>query len=363
MESPLAYCPRFAETAERLRALYSRQGVDRIFAVMNTPSEALAKFAAAHPAGYCGYPDIAERVVFWDEHLRRKAEVFDDSVPSAYLSECYQGLYGGMSGGSVQYMSDPDTGWISSMVPPLLDGWSGFEMLRQDLNSEVFQRYLEQLRIYASNAKGKFGLSHFILIDSLNYVFELVGATDTYMALFERPETVRKAVDFAYELNVQVQDAFFGAGVLVEGGTCSNMVQWIPGRIVSESLDPFHMTSVDDFEQWGREPIERILAHYDGGVAHIHGNGRHLLEVAATIKGLKALYLADDRGFPRAFDIAPEVRARLGELPLVLSCPYHDFVMGLESRTLTGGVLYQVTDVPDATTANRIMDAVRAYQC
>ena len=43
------------------------------------------------------------------------------------------------------------------------------------------------------------------------------------------------------------------------------------------------MTSVAYFEQWGREPAERILGAFDGGVIHIHGNGRHLLEAAATL--------------------------------------------------------------------------------
>ena len=86
---------------------------------------------------------------------------------------------------------------------------------------------------------------------------------------------VRRAIDFGFDLNVRVQRAFFDAVPLFEGGTFSNFAQWIPGRIVSESLDPYHMTSVAYFERWGREPAERILAAFDGGVIHIHGNGRH----------------------------------------------------------------------------------------
>ena len=58
------------------------------------------------------------------------------------------------------------------------------------------------------------------------------------------------------------------------------------------------MTSVAYFEQWGREPAERILGHFDGGVIHIHGNGRHLLEAAATLRGLKAILLLDDLRLP-----------------------------------------------------------------
>src|SRR3989339_2190667 len=126
------------------------------------------------------------------------------------------------------------------------------------------------MKIFAEGAEGKFGISHFILIDGLNFAFELVGATETYTALNDQPETVREGIDFAFDLNSMVQDTFFEFNPLYEGGTFSNMAQWIPGRIVSESVDPFHMTSVDYFEEWGREPVERIYRAFDGGVLHIH---------------------------------------------------------------------------------------------
>ena len=360
---PLAYCPDLVAVMGRLRSLYARRAPDQVFAVMDTPSGALERFAREHAAGYCACPDPVGRLAFWDQHLARKAAVLDDGVPSAYLSECDQGLYGGMAGGDVQYMADPATGWISSMVAPLLSDWSGFDALRIDTASVAFRRFGKQLEAFAAGAAGNFGLSHFILIDGLNFVFELFGATKTYLALHEAPDMVRRAIEFAFALNVLVQEVFFDADVLVEGGTCSNMVQWIPGRIVSESIDPFHMTSVADFEKWGREPVERILGHFDGGVLHVHGNGRHLIEAASTLRGLKALWLGDDRGFPRAFDILPEVRRRVGDLPLVVACGFDEFAAGLKARSLTGGVLYHVGGVPDADTANRTMDAVRAYCC
>ena len=140
------------------------------------------------------------------------------------------------------------------------------------------------------------------------------------------------------------------------------MVQWIPGRIVSESVDPFHMTSVDCFEEWGRTPIDRIFAEFDGGIIHIHGNGRHLLPAVASLNGLKAIMLGDDRGYPRSFDILSEVRRHVGNIPLACLVGFRDFDRALKEHTLIGGVLYDVTDVPDSDTANRCMDAVRKYR-
>jgi hypothetical protein len=122
------------------------------------------------------------------------------------------------------------------------------------------------------------------------------------------------------------------------------------------------MTSVQYFEKWGRAPVERILAAFDGGVLHIHGNGRHLLEAVSSVRGLKAVFLADDLHYPSAFAVLGKLRRRLGDLPVVVNAPFPEFVAALEAHQLEGGVLYKVQNAPDVDTANRTMDQVRAYR-
>jgi hypothetical protein len=357
-----AYKPTASDVIRRLGLLYERRAEDRIFATMKVPSAAIAEFSAKRADTVCGYPDPAERAEFWDKLLGERAAIEDDSMPAAYLSEMDQGLYGGLLGGDVRFMCHPETGWISSMVPPLLADWSEFDALGFDDSHPWWKRYMKQLDLFIERSAGKWGISHFILIDGLNFVFELVGATKTYLSLEECPETVRRAVDFAFRLNVKVQRAFFQKVPAAFDGTLSNFAQWIPGRIVSESIDPFHMTSVDYFERWGREPAERILAEFDGGVIHIHGNGRHLLSAASTIRGLKAMLLADDVGFPRAFDVLDELKSQTGNIPVSVFAPFDPFVDRLGRHALPGGVLYHVTGVPDIDTANRVMEEVREYR-
>ena len=358
---PLKYCPDGWARLERLRHLYTARPQDRIYARMEVETRALKMFAAKYQPGYTEKPDLGERATFWDELLAERAPIHDDSIPSAYLSEMDQGLYGGIVGGQAQFMAHPESGWISSMVPPILKDWSGLAALRIDDQSEWYRFYLEETETLGKAAAGKFGLSHFILIDGLNFVFELFGATQTYLELIDNPGKIREAIEFAYQLNADVQRTFFEKASQLEGGTCSNMVEWIPGRIVSESVDPFHMTNVDYFERWGREPVERILGTFDGGVLHIHGNGRHLLEAVATLRGLKAVFLADDLHFPSAFSLLPVLKKHLGNLPVVLNAEFPEFVAALESHQLSGGVLYKVQHVPDVAAANRCMDRVREY--
>ena len=375
----LAYKPSADEVIDRLRQLHAREATERIFATFATRSAALDEFGRKYAHGFCDYPDPGERIAFWDRFLQERAILEDDSIPCAYLSEMDQGLYGGLLGGNVQFMAHPDNGWISSMVAPLLQDWTEFEafergrlclsitdppvMLKHNLpRLPWFDCYERQLQLFVQGAAGKFGISHFILIDGLNFVFELLGATRTYLSLIDRPEMVRRAIDFAFDLNVAIHQTFFDQVGLLRGGTASNMVQWAPGRIVSESVDPFHMTSVRYFEDWGREPAERIFARFDGGILHIHGNGRHLLEAVSTLRGLKAIFLGDDRGFPAAFDVLPQLRARTGDVPLVVQVEFQRFAEALKRDGLSGGVLYKVSDAPDADAANRLMDEVRRYR-
>jgi hypothetical protein len=358
----LAHKPNLDDVLRRLRSLYGREARDRIFAAVEVPTAALEQFGREYSDGFCDYPDPSARIDFWDRLLGERAAVEDDSVPSVYLTEMDQGLYGGLVGGDVQFMAHSENGWISSMVAPLLDDWSEFDSLRFSPSHPWFERYVAQLDTFVRRAADRFAVSHFILIDGLNFAFELVGATKTYLSLDECPEMIRRVIEFAFELNLAVQTTFFDQAGTLAGGTASNMAQWVPGRIVSESVDPFHMTSVDYFETWGREPVERILGRFDGGVLHIHGNGRHLLEAVSTVEGLKAIFLGDDKGFPQAFDVLDELQARTADVPLVVQVDIDRFVEKLDERRLPGGVFYKVSGAGDADTANRLMEKVRGYR-
>ena len=357
----IAYKKNAEWTVERLKLLYNRQSQNIIFASFDVPSPALDNFRKEQPEGFCEYPDIMERINFWDAYLKERIDLEDDAIPSAYLSEFDQGLYGGMVGGEAQFMRH-DNGWISSMVKPILKNWKDFDSLYLGESHIWSRRLVEQTVAFVEGAGENFGISHFILIDGLNFVFELVGATKTYESLFVCPDMVKRAIEFAFDLNVRVQNSFFDHVPSFFGGTFSNMAQWIPGRIVSESVDPFHMTSVDYFEKWGRENVELMFANFDGGVLHIHGNGRHLLEAVSTITGLKAIWLGDDIGFPPAIDVLHELKKQTGDVPLVLQVPFQKFLERFKKHDLPGGVFYQVTDAPNIKASNIFMDHIRKYR-
>ena len=219
------------------------------------------------------------------------------------------------------------------------------------------------MQVFQQSASGRFGIASLVTCDGVNFIFELLGATDAYLSLIENPEMAQRALELAYQVAGAIQDAFFASIPLFQGGTFSLNFGWLPGRVVMESVDPFHMTSVAYFETWGRAPLERMLARFDGGELHLHGNGRHLLEAVATVRGMKAIILGEDIGYPPAYSILSTLRARAGDVPLGVLVDYPEFCAGLQSHTLPGGVLYHVSGALSVAEANRIMEQVRAYRC
>ena len=82
----------------------------------------------------------------------------------------------------------------------------------------------------------------------------------------------------------------------------------------------------------------------------------------SSLRGLKALFLGDDKDFPTAFSVLTALKCRTGDLPLVVQVEFPDFLAALGTNRLIGGVMYKVLNVPDSDTANRAMDRVRAYR-
>lgn len=360
-KSFLSYKRNLNDTLCRLKDFYEGKGEAKIYAQMNVISSFQNEYLLNNPPGERSYPDPSERIKIWDNYLKERRAIEDDSMPVCYLSEFDQGLYAGLVGGEIRFLQNEDTIWISSMVKPFLEDLTSFQSMKLNPEHPWFKKYRQQLRIFYEYAKGKFGVGHFILIDSFNFLYELRGATKAYLDAEESPQMVKDIIDFAYKLNVWVMDTFFEEIPLFEGGTFSNFGQWIPGRVVSESVDPFHMTSVDYFLKWGKEPVESIFSHFDGGLIHLHSNGRHLLESIAQLNGIRAVLMANDVWNPPSITLLNKFDFQRGSVPLIIPTSYQDFKNSLDDHSLIGNAFYIVDNVPSNLVANQLMEKVRSY--
>jgi len=307
-------------------------------------------------------PDLNERADFWDRVLSYYADLEDDSIPSIYLTEMDMGLDGGMLGAEVRFILDTSSGWISSMVPPFAESSEDIYKYKIDLTNEWYRFYDRQLSLYKEKAAGKFGVSHFCSIDGLHLLAEMRGFTETYYEMIDNPGVCKDIIDFAYKLALTLQNRFFEVVGLFEGGTCSNMAQWLPGRCISDSVDMYHLANADLFEEWGREPLQRFIDNFDGVVLHAHSNGRHLIEHISSVKKLRAIYLADDVWVAPYYQDLNKLDSLRRDVPYVVSIPFEAFADMLVKKELVPNVFYMVNGVPDIDTANSLMRDVVAYR-
>jgi len=360
----MEYKRNYKHVLERLGSFYAGGARDGIFAKMMVVSPTLKEYERFYPEGDIPYPDIRDRAVFWDRLLGEQTELEDDSVPGAYMSEFDGGLYAGLLGSEVRFLYYPERGWVTSMTAPALADFRDWRKLKLDKDGLWAKRFREQINYFKEKSNTKYGIAHFILIDALNLSIELRGGTNMILDVLDYPDELPDYFEFGRELNFWVWDSFFEIIGLYDGGTVSNYGQWMPGRIVSESLDPFHMMSLDYFEEWGRENAEKVFAHYDGGCIHIHqGNGKHLIQPASTIEGIKLIALIDEIwNDDKAYMHMDEYDGLRGDVPVLFTIPHPVFTEMLRKKHLAANCLYNVTNVPDVDTANRLMEEVRNYR-
>lgn len=355
----LEYKRNAAQAVERLSLLWSRKAQDRVFAHIPLPTRALTDFARAHTDGPTSYPDPNERIRFWDAHLAETRDVEDDWLPIAYLSEFDQGIYAASVGAPIHYMMHSEIGWISSMAPPILQDISQIDDLKINPNADIIRLMDKQVEVYQQAARDKFGIAPFIVIDAMNFVSELRGATRSYEDTFDYPEQTRRLMDFAFDLNVFIQSRVRNAIDGFAGGSFANMGSWAPGTPVLFSVDAYHLAKPDFYYEWGEPHLQRLLDNFGGGLLHLHSNGRHLLEHVSKLRGLICVYLIDEEWSPRAYDEL-ELRAKqAGDVPLIVDCHADEFERDLDSGRLRGNVLYSVLGLQTADEANRLMEKVR----
>lgn len=361
-QTTLDYRPYAAEAAKRLTALWSRTASDRIFADMKVQTEAMRRFAESHEDGPCERQRSEDRIVFWDKHLRELSNLEDDSVPFVYLTEFDQGIYAAALGAPIEYMMHSYNGWISSMTHPILDDFSDMSLWKLNPDAPILLELDDQLDIYSSHARGKFLIASFILIDAMNFVVEVRGATQAFIDTFERPDEVTRLMDFAYDLNVYIQERVQKKMDMFCGGIAINKAGWAPGTPVLFSIDAYHLAGPDFYYQWGEPHLQKILDHFSGGVLHIHSNGHHLIEHAAKLKNLVGIDMQNEDWNPRSYELLGEIKQKSGDVPIMVECHFDELERDIDAHSLPGNTLYKVVDAPSVEEANRLMKKVRDYR-
>ena len=195
----------------------------------------------------------------------------------------------------------------------------------------------------------------------MNFVVEARGATRAFLDTFDHPDAIRLLMDFAFDLAVLLQERVLDAVDAFMGGSFTFTGSWAPGRVVSFSVDAYHLAGPEFYYQWGEPHLQRLLDYFAGGALHVHSNGRRLLPHVSKLRNLVCIQMADEANDPRSYDMIEEIIAQTGDTPIAVGCQRAEFERDLDAHRLPCGVLYHVLGVSSVEEGNRLMDKVRAY--
>jgi hypothetical protein len=360
----MEYKPNLAQVVDRHRRLWTGRLRDGILAILDVhgapwdPYNLPDEYRGTEMDPLAQVPDIRRMFEAWDLCFSRRCEILDDWLPVARMG---LGGYdvGGMLGGELVF-----AGGAPFLARPLLDSWADIETLRLDEDSRWYRHRLEMCAYFAEHARGKFACCEGDTVTAGN-LLELVRGWQAYLDIIDGPESCRRVMARGVEWTsslLAAQRRLLGDVRRYGDGSLHNFYIWLPGDSVWLSMDFYGSCKPDTYQQLGREWDQQLINRSGGGWVHLHSNALHILPDVMTLQGLRGVGIWEDPPpQPRPFERLDSIRHVTGNMPLLIRCRLSEFVYGLETRSLPGGICYEVIGLTSVTEANELMRWVLAY--
>ena len=310
-------------------------------------------------------PSQEEIFDYHDAAMQGRAQVEDDSLPVAYgCLDWGESGFAAFLGAKTHFYSRGEDGGTYSWAEPLLGDYRDLDFLRLSEDHPYYARFLKTLSYLVQRAEGLFGINAFLRIDVLTHAMELRGSTQALLDIYEHRDDLKHLMQFSQDVNTSVLEREYEIIPLFRGGHFTWNGGWVPHPApVPLSVDPYVYCSGSVYQELGMAFQQRLIDRFGSAIFHIHGYRLDLLALIASMPGVvfaQGLQSGGGLGII-AFDHLSEIKRTAGDLPLLISCSYQQLLAGMRRRSLPGGVLYSVGEVPSVCAANKAMELVRDY--
>lgn len=358
--------------ADRLYRLYSRQMRTEISAAMFYPdpnSDDLPPVVEAAPDDEVirdRDPACWRELPALLEMCRRSAHANRDNpsdvLPSTIPVMCFEGgIETAMLAGEVRWLGTRLHTYGEPVRPRIRD-YREFDWTLPDDRNVWLRRYLDAYRYFLAHAGGRFALGFNAGIIAMNFAVQLRGAERAYLDMYDEPENLRRLLDYSILFN-----KYLGARVDEIVGTYNSdlygghpLSKYRADRQPASSVDAYSLCAPGTLRAWGTQQLSEFNRLAGGASLHIHENSRQVIDEVVEIPGWRQVTFTDGPGYARSFEIRWELRKRMRDIPIVISCSGDEFLHALEKRDLPANTQY-LFHVDSASEAERIMDKVQAY--
>jgi hypothetical protein len=360
-------------TLDRRRRFFGREMQDSILASLGCVQVDTGDEWDRFDARWGAYEDGERRPFPCNEEvferetvgMEKRGQVEDDWLPVSYsILDAGESMVCGMFGKDMEFIHRAHRPAFSVPMPFLPD-YASLSDCRFSLDNPWTQRFLSIQDYFEQHAGSHCAQHPCLTMDALNFVCEVRGATQTYIDVYEHPDELRKLMEIGLDFNIRFQNAQRDRIARFREGCFEWLGQWVPyASAVSLSVDAYVLCSPRTYADLGFEYQCRLVEHFGHGLMHFHCNRTDLAREVAKLPGLELFQYGGDPRDPRPdIDYLPEMRAILGDTPIMAACSLDLFRARLDSSALPPNVWYHVHGEPiTVDQGNRLAAKVRNYR-
>jgi hypothetical protein len=139
-------------------------------------------------------------------------------------------------------------------------------------------------------------------------------------SLYEHQDSLRRFLDEAVGVFIEILHAQLARIAPVEGGTMSPFGIWAPGTVVRTQCDATAFLSADHYREWFLPYDERICETVDYSIIHLHSVSLHTVDALLAVERPHAIQVTLETSppGPTLEEMVPVFRKALGVKPLLL---------------------------------------------
>lgn len=223
----------------------------------------------------------------------RKYDFAADAYPAfgAYLGPGSLALYLGC-----EPMFAEDTVWYRECVH---DTWENYPLVF-DEDNYWWKLHYNMVKKVQEECQGEFLVDIPDLIENIDILVSMRGATNTCYDLIDEPELMKQRLDELYELYFKYYDRFYDIVKDEQGGSSFAAFQvWGPGRTAKVQCDFSALMSPEQFRTFIKPSLEKQCRRLDYSIYHLDGPAaiKHLPAIM-EIESLRALQWTAGNGQP-----------------------------------------------------------------
>jgi hypothetical protein len=270
--------PDWPEARQRLRDWWEGRKTDRVVALITAPRRGAKPWDRL-----CQVPQMYTDpdTVFRNLDLELSSTFYGgEAIPAHWV---YLGPVplGACLGCDLQFA--PDTVWQS----PRYRSWEGLDGLRFDPANRWYRLLVDLTRASVRRAEGRYLVSGQGFGAAADVAANMWGSESTLVAMAERPETVKAAMQKLVDISKELYDQIDAITAPHQEGAFDWIRLWAPDRIWSLQSDLCCTISPAMFAEYIVDEIRQEAEHVPYSLYHLDGPGavRHL----GALLGIRAL--------------------------------------------------------------------------